>query len=1125
MFKISLFLLLVLTAGLFAGDSSINHNLFVKVDPPNHSFTATDTITIPANQKQPTMYFLLHGDLTIESKSPDVIISLEESEINGKDFGMDQEDFEISSTIKQKKYALQLNNSTEGDANIILGISGTIHHPVAQQSEEYAKGFSTSPGIISEEGVYLGGSTYWIPWFNEELITFRMTTSLPETWDVVSQGTRTIHKKNNGRQISQWNSPEKMEEVFLIAAQFTEYSYSVGAVEAMAFLRTPDENLANKYLETTAQYLEMYRKLVGPYPFSKFALIENFWETGYGMASFTLLGEKIIRMPWILHSSYPHELLHNWWGNSVYIDFETGNWCEGLTAYMADHLIKEQRGQGAEYRRSTLQGYTDYVNEGNDFPLSEFLSRHNASTASVGYGKSSMLWNMLRQKVGDENFIKGFQKFYNKNKFKKASYENIRQAFELVTEEDLKSFFDQWVKRTGAPELNLTDINIDHDRKGYNLNFKINQIQEDELYNLEIPVAISFKEDLIVKKVNMSEKSQSFEMTFPENPVYMTIDPQFDLFRRLHHNEIPPSLSKVFGSEKVLILLPSQADQEKIELYKKLAELWSKDQSDKIETLFDFEVTQLPEDKAVWIFGWENTHKNIVDNGIKDYSLIIDDENVTFGKSTYKKDANSFILSARHPQNPNSVVVLLTADNEKGIPGLARKLPHYGKYSYLAFEGTEPTNVAKGQWKAVNSPLASSIPMVDGTTPEKINIDLPKREPLARLEPVFSADRLLEHVHYLAGDEMEGRGIGTTGLDNAADYIAEQFKKAGLKPGGNSETYFQNFTAPDKNGEQKPVKNVIGILPGLKSEWSDESVIVCAHYDHLGFGWPDVRKGNEGKIHNGADDNASGVAVLLELIQTMSKTFKPDRTVIFIAFSAEESGLLGSKYYVVNAGKYPVNKIMGVLNMDTVGRLGKNKLLVLNTNTAREWKYIFMGTSYVTGVDAEMVSQDLDASDQGSFIKAGVPGVQFFSGAHSDYHRPTDTIDKIDAAGLVKVATFVREGILYLAERDKPLSFAGKKKEKKEKPKQGGRRVSTGTMPDFAFSGEGVRIASLSSNSPAQKAGLKKGDIIIQFGKFKVTNLTEYSDALKTFQPGDEVELVYLRKGTEIKTKIKLAEK
>jgi aminopeptidase N len=251
--------------------------------------------------------------------------------------------------------------------------------------------------------------------------------------------------------IVRWESPEPMEEIFLIAARFHEYSSKAGRVDVIAFLRTPDEALAAKYLETTSQYLDMYRSLIGPYPFTKFALVENFWETGYGMPSFTLLGEKVIRFPFILHSSYPHELLHNWWGNSVYVDFGGGNWCEGLTTYMADHLIKEQRGQGAQYRRDALQRYADYVGPDGDFPLRSFISRTDAATEAVGYGKSMMMWHMLRRMIGDGPFIEGVRAFYRDNIYRAASFGDLRAAFETASGIDLGGFFEQWVERAGDP--------------------------------------------------------------------------------------------------------------------------------------------------------------------------------------------------------------------------------------------------------------------------------------------------------------------------------------------------------------------------------------------------------------------------------------------------------------------------------------------------------------------------------------------------------------------------------------------------------------------------------------------------------------------------------------------------
>lgn len=1129
MFKkiVFLFVLTFITSAVFAG-SMIHHKISVTVNPGKHCFEAVDQITIPANQVKPVIFFLINKNISVESATPGVTVKLDESGVKAEDFGMDREDFHLSSDFKINKYALTFEKATQGDATVVLKYSGEINFPIKQLGEEYARGFSQTPGIINDQGIYLGGSTYWVPWFNNEWINFELTTTIAQPWDIVSQGKRTLDKTENGNHIIRWDSPEPMEEIYLIGAKFTEYSRSAGATDVMAFLRTPDETLANKYLETTAQYLEMYRKLVGPYPFSKFALVENFWETGYGMPSFTLLGEQIIRFPFILHSSYPHELLHNYWGNSAYIDFKTGNWCEGLTAYMADHLISEQRGQGDEYRRATLQKFTDYVNPSNDFPLSKFSSRYNAPSEAIGYGKSMMIWNMLREEVGDEMFVRGFQKFYRDNKFRAASFNDIRTAFETVSGKDLKQFFDQWVNRKGAPELSISNVSVKKENDGYHLGFTLKQIQNDDAFVLNVPVAVSFEKKAEMQKVAMNGKEQSYEMTFPELPLLVQVDPQFNLFRKLHYNEIPPSLSKIFGSEDLLILLPSRANQEALAYYKELANTWAADTTKRIKVMMDNELSELPTDKSVWVFGTENSFAKDVKKGLNDYDAELTNESIRFGKTSFPNNKSSVIISLRHPKNPASVIVLLSSDSKDAVLGLARKLPHYGKYSYLVFEGTEPTNIAKGEWEAVNSPLMAKVTLANETAPASIFTNLPRQKALATLAPVFSAERMMKTVQYLASDELAGRAPGSEGINKASNFIVDKFKSAGLQPGSDDGSYFQTWDeVVDANGNKAPVKNIIGIIPGTNPDLKDESVIVCAHYDHLGLGWPGVNKGNEGKIHPGADDNASGVSTMLELADLLGTTLKPQRTVVFVAFTSEESGLRGSKYYVNNMKRFPAKKAIGVLNFDTVGRLFAKKLYVLSSNSAREWRFIFMGASYVTGVESEMVTQDLDASDQRSFIDIGVPGVQFFAGANEGYHKPTDTADKIDAAGLVKVATFAREGILYLTDRLEPLAFQGQVSAEPKKPQApaGERRVSTGSVPDFAFSGQGVRIADLSLDSPAAKAGLQKGDVITKLGKYNVVNLRDYSDALKNFQPGDKVELIYQRDGKENKTQIELIAK
>ena len=253
---------------------------------------------------------------------------------------MDNTDENTQSYVN--KYELTLKKSSANSFEITY--SGIIKDEIEQSAAEYARGFSETKGIISDNGIYLAGSTYWLPKFEGDILSsFDLEVNIDKEWSIVSQGDRTKNQIEGDTKKIVYHSQEPMDEIYLVGAKWTEYSLMLGEIEVQAFLRTPDQELADRYLNITSGYLKMYETLIGEYPYTKFALVENFWETGYGMPSFTLLGEKVIRFPWILYSSYPHELLHNYWGNGVFVDYSGGNWCEGITAYMADHLLQEQK--------------------------------------------------------------------------------------------------------------------------------------------------------------------------------------------------------------------------------------------------------------------------------------------------------------------------------------------------------------------------------------------------------------------------------------------------------------------------------------------------------------------------------------------------------------------------------------------------------------------------------------------------------------------------------------------------------------------------------------------------------------------------------------------------------------
>jgi hypothetical protein len=1113
------FFILIVSATTFG---QINHDLKITLYPDSHRLEIVDVITLPqALTKSEPFFFTLHQGFKPEVLDKDTILR--------KVFGAEAARFFDNnpslqhSNIKMELFEVKLPPGTN---RFTLKYAGEIFHTVEEYGEEYARSFSSSPGIISPEGVFLSGSSFWYPHFVDELVTFRMDVELPPGWSSVSQGSRTKHDTDEKPWRDVWVADNPQEEIYLISSKFTEYSQAAGAVNAMAFLRQPDPQLAQKYLDTTAQYLEMYRGLLGPYPYSKFALVENFWETGYGMPSFTLLGPRVIRFPFILHSSYPHEILHNWWGNGVYTDYEKGNWAEGLTTYLADHLIKEQRGIAVEYRRSVLQKYTNYVtvNKNRDFPLTEFRSRHSAATEAVGYGKTMMLFHMLRRQLGDQAFVKALHQFYRKYKFKVASFDDVETTFNKVTDDPLEPMFEQWVKRAGAPSLRVSQAVATPKGDGYVLSAIIEQTQKTEPYRLRLPIAVHLDgiENAFQTSIDVDSKEYHLELNFPVRPVRLDVDPEFDVFRTLDHNETPPAMSQVFGAEQALIVLPAAASESIRQGYQALAKGWQKGRSVQLDIRLDNELDELPTDRAVWLFGWENKFRHMINKALSDYDFIDKEKTVHIESTELKRDQHSIVVMARHPSNSACALAWLATDNVAAMPGLGRKLPHYNKYSYLGFTGDEPTNVFKGQWPVVNSPMSIAVLQSDGKDVEPTSAELASRVALAQLPPVFSETRMLKDIEYLASEELKGRGLGTPGLDKAAAYIARQFSDAGLQPcGDESDNYFQTWTEQVDMPERDVVtiKNVIGVIPGTNPEWNGQSVIIGAHYDSHGLGWPDCLAGNEGKIHPGADDNASGVSVLLEFARLVGKKWQPERTIVFVAFSAEEAGKLGSLHYIRQAKRFPISKTMAMINLDTVGQLGQDALTIFGNYSAREWVHIFRGAGYVTGVPIKQSALDTGNGDEKSFIDAGVPSVHFFSGARNNYHRPTDTVDRIDTAGLVKTAAVLKETIEYLAARPEQLTstltVAKDSTALQKKPQRTKRRVVLGTVPDFAYTGQGVRLDGVTTGTPAAKAGLKEGDIIVRIGDTVIEDLQAYSDVLKSLQAGDEITIVFLRDNVE----------
>jgi hypothetical protein len=448
----------------------------------------------------------------------------------------------------------------------------------------------------------------------------------------------------------------------------------------------------------------------------------------------------------------------------------------------------------------------------------------------------------------------------------------------------------------------------------------------------------------------------------------------------------------------------------------------------------------------------------------------------------------------------------VTAAPTEAIPGLARKLPHYTRYSFLGFRGTEPENMAKGMWQPLSSPLVRNL--FDGDMPA---LKLSARVPLAELPPAYDAQSLKRTVAELADPALEGRGLGSDGLHKATSLVEASLESAGLDPAGDNGIRQSWRWTGGEPAREMELFNLVARVPGRDPKLTNEPVLVLAHLDHLGRGWPDVREGYENEVHPGADDNASGVAVLLELARAMAAEPPRPRPVVFAVVTGEEAGLLGSRHLLQSMT--PDTKPFACVNLDTVGRLADGKLYVLNADTAREWRFIFMGVGYTTGAPVAVVSEPLDASDQVACIEMGVPAIQLFTGPTPDYHRPSDTVGTIDAEGMVVVTEAAHEAIGYLAERTDELTvtIAAAANEGAAPPPRTSRRASLGTMPDFSFEGPGVRVQQVTPGSAAEGSGIVAGDVIVAIDGATVTDLRSFSDLLKARAPGDAVEVTVLR--------------
>ncbi len=573
---------------------------------------------------------------------------------------------------------------------LVLEARATFNAPVDQVAFSRENIGGEIVATISGEGIYLSSMSGWLATADGAFGTYDLTLDTPAGYETLTQGRLVERSESGGRLRTRWRADDPSDSLDLVANRFVVSCDTIReGLESCVYLLTDDAALRDTYLERTRAYIAMYEEMIGPYPYAKFATVENWFPTGYGMPSWTLLGSQVLRLPFIPYTSFGHEIAHNWWGNSVFVDATEGNWCEGLTTWCADYHYKELEGPVAarEYRRNLLKDYAAYVADpAKDFPLTEFRSRHSGATRAVGYGKSMMVFHMADRLVGRERFLAALREVAATHRFRAAAWSDFLGELDLEP-----AFAEQWLERTGAPSLALADVSFGADAVSFRLR------QPEPAYALAVPVVVTGADGSATEHVVHLDAAEGAFALPAAGARKLAVDPDCHLFRRLDPAEIEPTISQVFGSDRHVFVVDGATGPLATAAHA-FARAFA--ESDSVEVVDG----ELPADERTAIV--LNPGPALLAR-LKAPGLTVSGRTFFLDGRRYSLDAADLVYAANDPRRPGATVLVVLSGSPARLPGLADRVSHYGRYSWLVLPAGQG-RAERGNWAAGDSPLAAS---------------------------------------------------------------------------------------------------------------------------------------------------------------------------------------------------------------------------------------------------------------------------------------------------------------------------------------------------------------------------------------------------------------------------------
>ncbi len=624
------------------------HDISVRIDPQTRAFEGRDRITFDGSH---AFTLVLSSRFRVDSLIAD-----------GRRLGIRHADAQ-----GRQRIALPAARRIE------LRWSGEL--AALDQNLDHRDTLTYGAPASGPQGTFLPAGSGWYPAVEGQLEHYRVALDLPAGQRGVVPGRLLDEREVRGRYRARFEFAHPAEGISLMAGPYRVEERRVhtaagSEVRLRTYFHPEIADLAGGYLDSVAGYLDLYERRIGTYPFTEFSIVSSPTPTGFGMPTLTYLGIDVLRLPFIRSSSLGHEVLHNWWGNGVYPDYARGNWSEGLTTFMADYAYRERESaQAASAAR--LAWLRDYaaMPSGDDAALVRFTSRTHGASQIVGYNKAAMLFFMLREAIGAAAFDAGLRRFWREHRFRLATWDDLRRAFEQASGASLAAFFEQWLQRPGAPDLRIANAQAVPTLSGWRLNVTL--VQGAPAYALSVPLALRTAGGELVRRAEITRERDTVALDLPAEPLAVVLDPELRVFRRLAAAEAPPILREVMlsGSPMMFALTgepPVQSASQ--ELAAKLLERGGG--QDGAPSVL---VIGLHADVDAWL----------ADGGLPPRPAAL---------AASRGSAQVWTLRT----GDGRAVALVSARDAAALAALARPLPHYGRESWLVFEG--PRAIDRGVW-------------------------------------------------------------------------------------------------------------------------------------------------------------------------------------------------------------------------------------------------------------------------------------------------------------------------------------------------------------------------------------------------------------------------------------------